>query len=186
MTGDAQLESDRLRVIFLRQRDRYEHLVQSIAVDKSATPLLRSVEGTPDEDWPASPALKELHIEQRPDGKQLALLVGMSGRSHWSLSVELDPLAEQLVFDVACRLRDEPRQLTSTYRLFSQTNSFLNDPSHIRLPFGLAFQAQQVERQLATISLAAPDSFVIYPSIRFGSYPKTIRWRYAIGPVTLA
>src|SRR6185295_18531562 len=111
VSGEARLEAGRLRVTFKRQGDRYGHLVE-LVTGGQATPLLKSIEGTPDEDWPASPALKELHFENRPDGKQVALLVGMAGRSHWSLSVELDPIAEQVEFDVACRLRDEPRRLT--------------------------------------------------------------------------
>jgi hypothetical protein len=185
VTGDARLESGRLRITFARQGDRYGHQVESIAADKSATPLLQSIEGTPDQDWPASPALKELHLEQRPDGKQLALLVGMAGRSHWSLSVELDPVAEQLVFDVACRLRDEPQQLTSAYRLLSQSGPLTIDSGRVLLPDGLELQPQAVEGQLADMALPMPLALVFHPPIRYGNYPKTVRWRYAIGLANL-
>ena len=78
--------------------------------------ILESVEGTPNQNWPPSPPLQELHLESRPDGKQLALLVGMAGNSHWSMSVEFDPAAGKALFDVACRVKREPGKLASTYR----------------------------------------------------------------------
>ena len=59
---------------------------QSIAA--KSRPLLESIEGTATDDWPPSPPLQSLSIETLPDGRRVALLVGMAGRSHWSASIE--------------------------------------------------------------------------------------------------
>src|SRR5436853_5119442 len=76
-----------LRVAFTRVKDRFAHTVWLLEGD-AATPLWASVEGSDADDWPASPALQQLSIETLPDGRRVALLVGMAGTSHWSLSVE--------------------------------------------------------------------------------------------------
>ena len=111
------LAAGRLQIEFFRQGDRYAHRI-SLAGDDRPVELLVSVEGgghvdgpnpnRPDCDyaddaWPASPPFQELRIEPRSDGRQVALLVGMAGRSHWSASVEADPQLGRFTFDVACR-----------------------------------------------------------------------------------
>ena len=115
MNGGS-LESARWRVSFFRLGDRVAHAIFSREAGGEVE-LYRSLEGTDADDWPPSPPLKELSFEQRPGGVQLALLVGMAGASHWSLSVELDPATERLTFDAACRLSGVPRWLGSTYEL---------------------------------------------------------------------
>ena len=47
----------------------------------------------------------------RAGAPQSALLVGMAGKSHWSVSVELDPAPAGVHFDVACRVRGASRPL---------------------------------------------------------------------------
>jgi len=112
------------------------------------TVVFESIEGTPEEDWPPSPPLQELHLEARPDGKQLALLVGMAGTSHWSLSVEFDAAAGTAVFDVACRVKRAPGGLGSRYRRSGsaqqewsaepQTSGSLELPRTARWRYGVA------------------------------------------------
>ena len=103
-TQDRILEAGELRVRFTWQGDRFAHEV-SVLNDGSWQPALASVEGTPQDDWPPSPPFQSLHIEHREDGRTLALLVGMAGKSHWSASIEIDAEARAVLFDVACRLR---------------------------------------------------------------------------------
>lgn len=122
------------RVDFVPQGDRIAHVVYAVArSDASAQrgwiELLRSVEGSADSAWPESPPLQELHIEER-SGESVALLVGRSGRSHWSASIGCERgLAQdaansttgrqRLVIDVACRVSALPATLASTYDLAS-------------------------------------------------------------------
>ena len=80
-------------------------------------PLLESVEGTPSDDWPASPPLQSLQRRRSCRTAAAALLVGMAGRSHWSASVEAGPRPAALVFDIACRHTQRPSAwLGSRYR----------------------------------------------------------------------
>jgi hypothetical protein len=114
--SNLTLEGGGWRVAFERRGDRLAH---RIAAERDGTwiDLLESVEGTADEDWPPSPPLQELHTESRADARQVALLVGMAGSSHWSLSVELLFERRELVFDTACRVRAAPAWLGSVYRV---------------------------------------------------------------------
>lgn len=117
-----------LRVRFDRQSDRYAHIIECLEGSACRT-LFSSVEGSTTDRWPPSPVLQQLHIETRPGldreltenagtiDRKVALLVGMAGRSHWSMSVEPDACEVALVFDVACRISgDEASELGSHYR----------------------------------------------------------------------
>jgi hypothetical protein len=105
--GEQRLEGGGLGVRFRWRDDRYLHEI-GLADRGGWIPVLTSVEGTASDDWPASPPFQSLNMETRAGGRSLALLVGMAGKSHWSASVELDPTAGRLTFDVACRARSQP------------------------------------------------------------------------------
>ncbi len=117
----------RLRIEFSRQADRFGHVILLVEGD-AARPILSSVEGSGRDLWPLSPVLQQIHVEDRSDSlgrasrrdsateRHVALLVGMAGRSHWSLSVEPVIATAALVFDVACRVSAaESPDLRSTY-----------------------------------------------------------------------
>jgi hypothetical protein len=119
---EATLDAQRaLRVTFVREADRYRHEVALVERtedgSEQVTPLLASVEGTAADAWPSSPPLQSLSIEQRPEGN-VALLVGMAGRSHWSASIEALSAEGALRFDIACRTTDAQR-LASMYQRLS-------------------------------------------------------------------
>lgn len=111
-----------LGVAFSRGTDRIGHTigVEAACDDGPArfVPLLHSVEGTSQDLWPASSALQSLSIEALPDGRRVALLVGMAGRSHWSASIEANQEQQALIFDLACRTSQTPDFLGSSYRFF--------------------------------------------------------------------
>jgi hypothetical protein len=160
-------------VRFVRAGDRYGHVVETSDGDV-LQPVLQSLEGKSDEAWPPSPPLQDLHVESRAGGEQVALLVGGAGRSHWSLSVTLDPTAGAVLFDAACRTSEAPRWLGSSYRLLepaaeaSLTNCGLG--LGVEILDGLDQPA--LNRQQATIALPARLT------VEAGSH--TIRWRYRI------
>lgn len=56
--------------------------------------------------------MQDLSVERRRSG-DVALLVGMSGKSHFSLSVEV--IENGLEFDVACRVSGAAAMLGSSY-----------------------------------------------------------------------
>jgi hypothetical protein len=104
-----------LRIVLQFANDRWEHALGWN--DAGAfQPFARSVEGRPDDLWPASPALQELHIEERDDGR-VAFLTGMAGSSHWSASIACDPAQHRATFDIACRSKQPPAWLGSLYQI---------------------------------------------------------------------
>jgi hypothetical protein len=119
-----------LRIEFLRLPDRFAHRVLAIGYDDLPVLLLESVEGAVEEAWPPSPAFRALNLEElracrQSDGSpRPAMLVGMSGSTHWSMTVQrlsVSDTGEQfrsgpgLLFDAAARLKSPPIALTTRY-----------------------------------------------------------------------
>src|SRR5262249_2897942 len=125
MPDEHLLEMTDLRVRFALADDRYKHAVECFGDDRWRT-VLTSLEGTPDEPWPASPPFQSLHVDTGSNGFPRAMLVGMAGKSHWSASVEVDAAAGVVTFDVACRIRQsDPGRLASSYRVAADCESLL-------------------------------------------------------------
>lgn len=137
-----------LRVRFLRDGDRYKHVVDAIVNDE-VTPFLASVEGDHVQTWPPSPPLQELQVRELESGEQVIMLTGVGGHSHWSASVEVSEgiqldsptsgfgtrfalgtsvrAPKYLLFDVACRAKEANGFIGSTYRSVGETVSGLVD-----------------------------------------------------------
>jgi hypothetical protein len=180
VSDELAIEGGGLRVVFQRLSDRFAHRVEWM--DRGGViSLIESIEGDPEDAWPPSPPLQELHFERREGGKQLALLVGRAGASHWSTSIELDPAAAQISFDVACRLRSESVRLGSSYRVRSAALDTL-DPSEagIELSGGLRLHLEgggdEFEGKLAIWG----DALQIQAASLSAPWPKTSRWRYVL------
>ena len=175
MSNPLTLHCPILSVRFHSQDDRFAH---SIYAGDSDQPLLTSIEGGA-ADWPASPPLQEVHLEQRPGGAQVALAVGMAGSSHWSLSCELRPAGEdamEVEFDVACRLKQPPDQLGSSYLLGENVSLKPGDTGswQLQTPGG----AWQLTADEATIEEAGRLIFPAPPAA--GELPATVRWGYRL------
>jgi|GEM_PF-3199226 len=69
--------------------DRFQKTVLWADENGIETVVLQSVEGTAAEDFPASPPIQQIHI-QEINGAPVMLGVGMAGRGHWSASIMLD------------------------------------------------------------------------------------------------
>ena len=171
-----------LRVSFVRRPDRYQHAVSWLE-NSSATPVLMSEEGTAQQPWPTSPPLQQFSIEPREQGGSVALLLGMAGSSHWSLSVEVKPREQQIVFSAACRCHGPYEQLGSTYAVSSMTKVideatwWLDTQNGLRLSVPFAGpDASRVER--------VGNRLCIVPAVRIDDEsfqkPRTIRWQYVV------
>lgn len=112
-----------LKLVFKWDVDRYCHAISVIGRDGRIMLLAESMNGSVDDDWPPSPPLQTLSIENLPDGRSVALLVGMAGRSHWSASIEPVNGQSKLIFDIACRHSGPPRWLGSRYLQMSMLAS---------------------------------------------------------------
>ena len=188
MSDATTLEGLGVRVVFHRLADRFSHVVEATR-ETDAVLLLESLEGTSEDDWPASPPLQELHFEDRPDGSRLALLVGRAGRSHWSLSIEAAADSSRLVFDAACRVREAPQQLGSQYRLPQAITAPLSSENGERTALDLPGGWRLSGWRLSSESLEGAEprletsqsGVAIRPSLAFsGAWPQTARWRYFV------
>ncbi len=102
-----------LRAEFSWCGDRFGHRLTWVEAGRERT-LLESIEGRSEDRWPPSPALQQLSFHGSGTDR-VALLVGMAGKSHYSLSVEPCPAERGIVFDVACRLNEPAELLVSSY-----------------------------------------------------------------------
>jgi hypothetical protein len=171
-------DDSHLRVSFHWAVDRYAHTVWACR-GKEAAAVLQSVEGQSDEQWPASPPIQQLNCQRR-DGKPAALLgVGMAGRSHWSLSVDVARLLPALAFDVASRPRGEGGRLASRYRISATSASRVDDDTIlVEHPLGQIQVQLQPSDGYSTASLSLIDQELVIepPPVT----AKTARWKYRV------
>ena len=113
------LSAGRTGVVFTWHGDRWRH---SVSID--GVPFATSQEHTADgrdRSWPASPPLVELSTLETPNGPAI-LAVGLAGRSHFSASISRHPgEADTLLFEIACRIKEPPVWLGSTYLVADET-----------------------------------------------------------------
>jgi hypothetical protein len=179
--NDAVLAAgDRLHLRFSRRGDRWEHAVH-LQSDSEIIWQLNSDEGTADDLWPRSPPFQTLELHTQADGRKFALLVGMAGASHWSASIETDPISQQFVFDVACRVKIEPAWLGSSYVVGASGGK-----NNIRGP-GVAERPRIETIALeSTVGCEQPmmevegQRVVVRPADKSSLLPRTVRWKYAI------
>lgn len=190
MNESILLDGGGMRIGFHWHRDRVAHTV-GVLDGPRLDPFLASREGTPDELWPASPPFQEVHVEQH-EGRQVALLVGRAGQCHWSGSVEIDPEAAAVHFDIACRLkgamvrRSENDDLLPIARSAYQSmmTPTCDGEGTVRVANGcavLAIASVAVEDRSAPATMAVADSgFQIWIPPSIDPQPGTLRWRYTI------
>lgn len=186
-----------LRVEFFRSADRVAHRVLFRGV-----PIAESIEGTPDEDWPASPPFQEVHFERvqlktRREPGDIGFLVGMAGRSHWSASVEPRGPAS-IAWEVACRLHGPPEWLGVRYRLLVPCVQEREDTVLCRAKKFVPVVTRYLRFTLdatttKTIAISSEGEFDLQGdelSLRFptddGAYPRTQLLSYQIDTVLLA
>ena len=166
-----------LRLTFSWTGDRYAQQVDYCG-PLGTTPLLTSLEGNDQAVWPASPPLQQLTFEERPRGP-IALLIGMAGSSHWSVSVETDTARAEIVFDVACRMSQQPLFLGSTYF----TTHAVAGPQQqlVRLASGAILESLPVceakPNAIGAIEIADSDIKISAVSPESGGTP---RWKYRL------
>ena len=167
-TLSISLGGDRsLGVEFVRQGDRYHHTI-FVSDGTSRSDYATSLEGDPQQLWPTSPALQQLSLQPLPDGRRVALLVGMAGKSHFSLSVIADEPSQRLVFEAACRYQTKPQFLGSTYEKRCQT------------PFVAGFEFEFDDSFPTKTSSGDGASVMFLPAEGNWPPPALARWWYAI------
>ncbi|GAA5507273.1 hypothetical protein [Novipirellula caenicola] len=147
-----------LRVEFRWCEDRFVHQILGGEASSDENAVMASVNGTADQAWPCSPPIQQLSLESLPVGDAL-LGVGSAGVSHWSVSVHWQESATEptLFFDFACRCKQTPEFLGSTYHTNPRFKIEPGDGSEL-----------SVEGDRTLIRPAAADS------------SGTLRWTYCI------
>lgn len=180
---------------FARQQDRFAHQLIIRSHDKpKARVLLSSLEGDSQQDWPASPPLQEIHL-QEIDGRNVVMGVGMAGSAHWSIACEsqTNDSSPKFVFDLACRVSEQPVWLGSSYQFPGETASIASVDDYLSVEVGSGFilcvVALSIENEQAP-RLAVSDSgeLTIAASARGqeheehspSSPARTIRWQYQL------
>lgn len=174
----------RLRATLFRAGDRFGHALEIVTADATSFRFAESLDDESGSDWPPSPPLQQLHCEPRPPLGEVALLVGMAGRSHWSLSIE--PVAEQaaLRFDAACRIDRSPDRLGHAWRLNAALGPANVEPRRASWRWNGATLVLAVEPADA---LAAPPEVQVNgsecvvrvtPPAAVARFPATVRWRF--------
>jgi len=173
-----------IEVIFHWTGDRYQHLVRFQNGE-----VFKSIEGTPDEDWPPSPALQQLSTESI-NASDTILGVGCSGTSHFSVSVQLERLEGDrfgVRFEWAVRLSAAGRnelatplssQLGSTYQcgamerdqIARQFQSMDSTDSHV--------ESEPSDRPAVKSKISTQVK--LFPMDQIGQ--RTIVWTYLIAP----
>lgn len=165
-----------LRLVFEQIADRVAHRIE--VLDSSGDKLagFRSVEGTSADEWPASPALQSCSFQEIRPGQTAAFLVGMSGKSHWSASIEAISGQGALHFDFACRVAQPPQWLGTTYAIDS-----LSPRSGTQFQLGSAGMAVNIENAPEhCIFEVRGKSLQLSCVQKAEKYPSTLRWRYGI------
>ena len=120
-----------------------------------------------------------MQVEQR-GAARVALLVGMAGRSHWSLSAEVVPAEQRITLDVACRCR-AAGALGSTYQIIRPLAT--SDESSCHWQFAAGASDGTCELRLSGASPAArleatPAAIRILPVDLPAAEMQTVLWRY--------
>ena len=160
----AGVAHPRLRVVFDNARGRFAHRAECCDASGESIVLLESIEGSDDQRWPTSPVIQEVHFEDREDGSRVALCVGRAGKSHWSIAAEADADGRQVVFQVACRVRETPETLGSSYRVAKKANA---------VDWMLNALPPTVMKEQGHDRLLTPGDVASH-------VPQTISWQYAL------
>jgi hypothetical protein len=161
--------------------DRFGHQVKWID-DGRVVGLLTSAESSPATHPPFSPPLQQLHVEHRAGDLQVALLVGMSGHDHWSMSVEVPRQGKCLTFDVACRRGDESLPCSGSRYLLADPDQNAAAPRPgWSAAGGWLLSALPAGDEPAADLLWHQDRVEIVPPR--GSQ-RTVRWKYRIEPAS--
>ncbi|QGJ69844.1 Hypothetical protein PBC10988_15310 [Planctomycetales bacterium 10988] len=202
---EAWLYSGKLALKFGWRQDRFFHTVHYLQ-DGNWQAWLESVEGgasasstnEEEESWPTSPPFQYLSFEtqelpqetatgeKKSEPKKIALLVGMAGVSHWSASIV--PVVGGFAFDVACRVKEEPQLLKSTYRMLLPSGRVIAESSQkaeciARGRDSLQMSLVGAKELPATLTVkdGVTSTLEVEPAIPEKlELPITIRWRYSI------
>ena len=169
-----------LRVTLEWHQDRYHHCIERVTGDL-VTRLAESSQATTAPSDPEQPVLQQLTVEARGTDRYVALGVGMSGQSHWSMSIETVAESRTIIFDIACRLTEPIASLGSCYQLAAPVINV--EPTHCEInllghPCRIEVDTT-AQSEILQLKCEA-DQLQLIPRISPEDMPQTVRWRYRV------
>ena len=123
-------------------------------------------------------------------GRPTAFLLGMAGNSHWSMSVQVESARRRAIFDVACRLRQLPDFLGTSYEVIGDCE-LASYPRGALVSLGESHGAA-LEKGKTPIAVAWDDTEAavdvhlenrrveLLPTGIVSSFPTTVRWKFEV------
>jgi len=183
-----------LQARFIWDRDRYRHQIEVVSPGV-VRPLLQSIEGRDQEDWPASPPIQHVNlctIQSDSQHGRVAMLSGAAGDSHWSICVTIrDPYDTSvdfpdvdwgLVFDVACRVNRPPKRACSSYQALSAPVAISEKYNRAHIPadsVGCSILPHNARLEMNVSGTVCPTLQCIAEQLPV-TFPATIRWHYGL------
>ena len=169
-----------MRLILEQAADRVSHRIQVLNSSSLVLADLQSVEGTSADEWPPSPPLQSYSLQEIRPGQSAAFLVGMSGKSHWSASIEPRPGEGEIFFDFACRVNATPNWLGTSYSVELPSPELSVDfeltPNGILVRPEVSAKGNHTIETVATTHPLRTGCHEAVPT----KFPATMRWQYRI------
>lgn len=112
----CELSTEQLRLECELSADRWQHTI-SVPSGSKWVDVLTSVEGSPQDELPASPVFQELLLDEKHAHLTEVQLFGRSGNCMYAVAVAMNTETKILDFDVSARFvgSEVPTRVTSTY-----------------------------------------------------------------------
>jgi hypothetical protein len=173
-------------LVFERAGDRWTHaLAVSQTLDGPREIIARAIEWDMERDSHdrvVSPVFQELHFQTDPSGSVQGLLVGMSGKHHFSAVFHLEERATEVILsvDIADRTRELVAALASTYAVMLNSGDLADtDETTIAWNLGhgrLIFASEKPA--LAGLAEAGRRATQVQATIGGDPENATKRWQY--------
>lgn len=190
----VDIHGGRLAVQFNWLTDRYGHTISLVRGGQSFR-ILESIEDTSDSIWPTSPPFQNLSdatIQSDTQQGRVTMLVGAAGKSHWAMTIaprdhgiRREPLRfePELHFDVACRVKELPLWIGSTYRACSGWADLAEPNRTVRMKIGediVDLISESAVVELDTASGRLPIIRLRATTETLDAHPETVRWSYEV------
>lgn len=169
---------------FFAANDRYAHQI-GWQIDAQFIPLLESVEGTADDDWPPSPPLQQIHSQTLPQGP-VTWGLGSAGSGHWSASFARQPapagVAAAWLVEWAVRSEKDVGWVGTTYRLVEPFTEFdVQTADEIAVIDPRSTVRLVVRSEHAEWSLSKQDRTLrLRPRLPWSAAASTLTWSYFV------
>jgi hypothetical protein len=121
--------------------------------------------------------IRDLIDQEGPGGTFLAG-VGMAGKNHWSVAIQPLPNKAAIDFDYACRVKEQPQWLGSTYTVLS-ADWHVESMNCLTLQVGDSIIRCETLTEHSECRLVESDQLsIVAKTETAGELPRTIRWKY--------